>query len=216
MLNLALQKPDQPLKILCLGAHSDDIEIGCGATVLKLVEEYPKIEINWVVLSAEGVRRGEAEASAQAFLGRHKRRNVIIEDFRGSYFPYQGEALKDQFETLKEIRPDLVFTHYRHDLHQDHRIVNELTWNTFRNQRVLEYEIPKFDGDLGVPNFFVPVKRAHVATKSRHLLKHFKSQTTKHWFTDELFRSLPRIRGMECNSPTQFAEAYYARKLVLA
>ena len=207
---------DQLQRVLFLGAHSDDIEIGCGATVLKLVEEYPKIEINWVVLSAEGVRRAEAEGSARAFLGRHKRCNVIIKDFRGSYFPYQGEALKDQFETLKEIKPDLVFTHYRHDLHQDHRIVNELTWNTFRNQRVLEYEIPKFDGDLGVPNFFVPVKRAHVAAKSRHLLRHFKSQTTKHWFTDELFRSLPRIRGMECNSPTQFAEAYYSRKLILA
>ena len=206
---------DQLRRVLFLGAHSDDIEIGCGATVLRLVEEHPDVEITWVVLSAEGVRRAEAEASAKAFLGRHKRRKVLIQDFRGSYFPYQGEALKSFLETLKSVQPDLVFTHYRHDLHQDHRIVNELTWNTFRSQRVLEYEIPKFDGDLGVPNFFVPVKRAHIAAKSRHLLKCFKSQTTKHWFTDELFRSLPRIRGMECNSPTQFAEAYYARKLLL-
>jgi LmbE family N-acetylglucosaminyl deacetylase len=207
---------DQLRRVLFMGAHSDDIEIGCGATVLKLVEEHPGVEIHWVVFSAEGVRRAEAEASAKAFLGRHKRRNVIIKDFRGSYFPHQGERLKTFVETLKAIQPDLVFTHYRHDLHQDHRVVNELTWNTFRSQRVLEYEIPKFDGDLGVPNFFVPVKRAHIAAKSRHLLRCFKSQTSKHWFTDELFRSLPRIRGMECNSPTQFAEAYYARKLLLA
>ena len=206
---------DNLRRVLFLGAHSDDIEIGCGATVLRLVEEHPQVEITWVVLSAEGERRAEAEASARAFLGRHRRRNVIIQDFRGSYFPYQGEALKGFVETLKKVQPDLVFTHYRHDLHQDHRIVNELTWNTFRSQRVLEYEIPKFDGDLGVPNFFVPVKRAHIAAKSRHLLKCFKSQTSKHWFTDELFRALPRIRGMECNSPTRFAEAYYARKLVL-
>jgi LmbE family N-acetylglucosaminyl deacetylase len=207
---------DKLQRVLFLGAHSDDIEIGCGATVLRLVEEFPKIEITWVVLSAEGVRRAEAEASARAFLGGHKRRNVIIKDFRGSYFPYQGERLKTFVETLKAAQPDLVFTHYRHDLHQDHRVVNELTWNTFRSQRVLEYEIPKFDGDLGVPNFFVPVKRAHIAAKSRHLLRCFKSQASKHWFTDELFRALPRIRGMECNSPTRFAEAYYARKLSLA
>jgi LmbE family N-acetylglucosaminyl deacetylase len=141
---------------------------------------------------------------------------VLIQDFRGSFFPYQGEALKSYVETLKEVRPDIVFTHYRHDLHQDHRIVNELTWNTFRNQRIFEYEIPKFDGDLGVPNFFIPVKRAHVDRKSRLLLKHFASQRNKHWFTDELFRSLPRLRGMECATATNFAEAFYTRKLVLA
>ena len=206
---------DRLQRVLFLGAHSDDIEIGCGATVLRLVEEHPKIEITWVVLSAEGVRRGEAEASASAFLGKHRRRNIIIQDFRGSYFPHQGEAIKEFFETLKPLQPDLVFTHYRNDLHQDHRVVNELTGNTFRDHRVLEFEIPKFDGDLGVPNFFVPVSRRQIANKSKLLLRHFKSQSSKHWFTDELFRSLPRIRGMECNSPTRFAEAFYARKLSL-
>ncbi|HET9475035.1 MAG TPA: PIG-L deacetylase family protein [Steroidobacteraceae bacterium] len=202
-------------RVLFLGAHSDDIEIGCGATVLRLVEEHPKIEITWVVLSAEDVRRGEAEASAGAFLGKHRRRNIIIQEFRGSYFPHQGAAIKEFFETLKPLQPDLVFTHYRDDLHQDHRVVNELTWNTFRDHRVLEFEIPKFDGDLGVPNFFVPVSRRQIANKSKLLLRHFKSQANKHWFTDELFRSLPRIRGMECNSPTRFAEGFYARKLSL-
>ncbi|HKU90458.1 MAG TPA: PIG-L deacetylase family protein [Steroidobacteraceae bacterium] len=207
---------ENPARVLFLGAHSDDIEIGCGATVLRLVEEFPQVEITWVVLSAENERRAEAEASAAAFLGKHRRRRVLIQDFRGSFFPYQGEALKSYVETLKEVRPDIVFTHYRHDLHQDHRIVNELTWNTFRNQRIFEYEIPKFDGDLGVPNFFIPVKRAHVDRKSRLLLKHFASQRNKHWFTDELFRSLPRLRGMECATATNFAEAFYTRKLVLA
>lgn len=207
---------DRLQRVLFIGAHSDDIEIGCGATVLRLVEEHPRVHVTWVVLSAEGVRRGEAEASARGFLGGHRRQRVIIGDFRGSYFPYQGEAIKEFFETLKDVRPDVVFTHYRHDLHQDHRVVNELTWNTFRSHRVFEYEIPKFDGDLGVPNFFVPVTRRQIATKSKLLLRHFKSQGGKHWFTDELFRALPRIRGMECNSPTRFAEAYFARKLSLA
>lgn len=207
---------DQPRRLLFLGAHSDDIEIGCGAAVLRLAEQFPQVEITWVVLSAEGVRRAEAEASARAFLAGHRRQRVIIGDFRGSYFPYQGEALKGFVETLKDVQPDVVFTHYRHDLHQDHRIVSELSWNTFRNQRIFEYEIPKYDGDLGVPNFFIPVKRAHVELKSRLLLKHFKSQTGKHWFTDELFRSLPRLRGMECAADSGFAEAFYARKLVLA
>lgn len=206
---------DKLKRILCLGAHSDDIEIGCGATLLKLTEENPGLEVMWVVFSAEGVRHAEAKASARAFLKKARKSNVLVQDFRGSFFPYQGEAIKAFFETLKRFRPDLVFTHYREDRHQDHRVVSDLTWNTFRDHVVLEYEIPKYDGDYGSPNFFVPVTKAHLGRKGKLLMTHFKSQSTKHWFTDELFMATPRIRGMECASPTLYAEAYYSRKMVL-
>jgi LmbE family N-acetylglucosaminyl deacetylase len=206
---------DKLQRALFVGAHADDIELGCGATVLKLTESRPDLEISWVVLSAEGERRAEAAASAKAFLRRAAKSRVVVSDFRGSFFPYQGEAIKSFFETLKAYRPEVVFTHYREDRHQDHRIVSELTWNTFRSHLVLEYEIPKYDGDMGVPNFFVPISKAHLERKCRHLRRHFKSQLGKHWFTDELFRATPRIRGMECDSPTRYAEAYYARKIRL-
>jgi len=138
-----------------------------------------------------------------------------VKDFRGSFFPYQGEAIKAFFETLKSFQPDVVFTHYRDDRHQDHRVLSDFAWNTFRNHVVLEYEIPKYDGDYGSPNFFVPVTKAQLQRKGKLLTTHFKSQSTKHWFTDELFLATPRIRGMECASPTQYAEAYYSRKMVL-
>lgn len=202
-------------RILFVGAHADDIEIGCGATVLRLVEQLPRAEFTWVVLSGEGVRKQEAQASADAFLAKAKRRRVVVEQFRTSFFPYDGERIKAFFETLKACRPDVVFTHYRQDLHQDHRVVSELTWNTFRSHLVLEYEIPKYDGDLGAPNFFVPVTEAQLARKCRLLREHFASQSTKHWFTDDLFRALPRLRGIECDSPDRYAEAFYARKVVL-
>jgi len=206
---------DKLKRILCLGAHSDDIEIGCGATLLKLTEEHPGLEIMWVVFSAEGVRNAEARASAKAFLKRTTKRHIQVEDFRGSFFPYQGEAIKAFFETLKPFQPDLVLTHYRDDRHQDHRVLSDLTWNTFRDHAILEYEIPKYDGDYGSPNIFVPVSKEQLRQKGRLLTTHFKSQSTKHWFTDELFLATPRIRGMECASPTQYAEAYYSRKMVL-
>jgi LmbE family N-acetylglucosaminyl deacetylase len=206
---------DNVKRVLLLGAHADDIELGCGATVLKLTDEHPHLEITWVVLSAEGARRAEARKSAKAFLRNAGKAQIVVEDFRGSYFPYQGEAIKAFFETLKPVAPDLILTHHRDDRHQDHRVVSELTWNTFRSHLILEYEIPKYDGDLGIPNFFVPVTRRQLERKSRFLLRYFKSQATKHWFADELFRALPRIRGMECNSSTQFAEAYFARKIRL-
>jgi LmbE family N-acetylglucosaminyl deacetylase len=201
-------------RVLCVGAHSDDIEIGCGGTLLKLLEEHRRLEILWVVFSAEGSRAAEARRSAKDFLRRSPRSRVLVEQFRGSFFPSQSEAIKEFFETLKSFQPEVVFTHYRDDRHQDHRVLSDLAWNTFRNHVILEYEIPKYDGDIGQPNFFVPVSEAHLRRKSALLLKHFKTQRGRHWFTDDLFLALPRLRGMESASPTRYAEAFYARKLV--
>jgi LmbE family N-acetylglucosaminyl deacetylase len=208
-------KFDKLKRLLCVGAHSDDIEIGCGGTILKLTEEHPGLELMWVVFSAEGVRNEEARDSAKAFLTKAARSHVLVKDFRGSFFPFQGEEIKQFFETLKSFQPDIVFTHYRDDRHQDHRVLSDLTWNTFRSHVILEYEIPKYDGDFGVPNFFVPVSEAHCRRKAQLLRKHFKSQANKHWFTEELFLATPRIRGMECDSPTRYAEAFYCRKIIL-
>ena len=203
-------------RLLCLGAHSDDIEIGCGGTLLTLLERNPNLEVMWVVFSAGGVRTKEANASARDFLRKARRPQVIVKDFRTSFFPMEEEPIKEFFETLKPFAPDVVFTHYRDDRHQDHRVLSNLAWNTFRSHVILEYEIPKYDGDIGVPNLFVPVSRANLQRKSRLLLKHFRSQSNKHWFTEELFMALPRLRGMECDSPSQFAEAFYCRKVQLA
>ena len=208
---------DKLMRVLCLGAHSDDIEIGCGATILKLAKERPGLEVVWVVFSAEGTRAAEARASAKEFLRAAGKSTVMVKDFRGSFFPFQGAEIKDCFEELKRgFQPDVVFTHYRDDRHQDHRVISDLTWNTYRSQVILEYEIPKYDGDFGVPNFFVPVTKAVLRTKTRCLRKYFVTQRSKHWFTDELFLATPRIRGMECDSPTRYAEAFYSRKLLLA
>lgn len=208
---------DKLKRVLCLGAHSDDIEIGCGATILKLIEEKPGLEIVWVVFSAEGARAGEARASAKEFLRNAGKSTVLVKDFRGSFFPFQGAEIKDSFEELKRsFQPDVVFTHYRDDRHQDHRVISDLTWNTYRSHVVLEYEIPKYDGDFGVPNFFVPVTKTALQKKIRCLQRHFVTQRSKHWFTDELFLATPRIRGMECDSPTTYAEAFYSRKMLLA
>jgi LmbE family N-acetylglucosaminyl deacetylase len=203
-------------RILCVGAHSDDIEIGCGGTVLKILAANPNVEIMWVVFSAEGVRAREATSSAKAFLGKSSNHVIVAKDFRTSYFPYQGEQIKEYFETLKSFNPDVIFTHYRDDRHQDHRVLSDLAWNTFRSHVILEYEVPKYDGDYGSPNFFVPVTEKHVKKKADLLCKFFQSQSNKHWFTPDLFMATPRIRGMECNSPTQFAEAFYSRKLVFS
>jgi len=202
-------------KVLCVGAHSDDIEIGCGATLLRLIREQPGLEILWVVLSGEGPRAAEARASARAFLKGALKSQVVVQNFRGSFFPFQGEAIKEFFETLKPFQPDVVFTHYRDDRHQDHRVLSDLAWNTFRSHLILEYEIPKYDGDLGQPNCFVPVTEAALRKKAALLLKHFPTQAGRHWFSEDLFMALPRLRGMECDSPTRFAEAFYARKLRL-
>jgi LmbE family N-acetylglucosaminyl deacetylase len=202
------------LKVLCLGAHSDDIEIGCGATVLRLQREHSAIEFHWVVLGAEGARANEARESAKTFLSGASASSVVLESFPNSFFPHHGAAIKKVFEDLKSrVDPDLVFTHCRDDLHQDHRVVSELTWNSFRSHLILEYEIPKYDGDIGAPNVFVPVTRELTDEKIRLVLEHFPSQADRHWFDGELFRSLMRMRGMECAG--EYAEAFTCRKLVL-
>jgi LmbE family N-acetylglucosaminyl deacetylase len=203
------------LRILCLGAHSDDIEIGCGGTVLKLLGESDSVSVYWVVLGASGEREEEARKSADVFLARAKERQVVINRFRDGFFPYVGYEIKEYFESLKGlVTPDVVFTHYRQDLHQDHRLVSDLTWNTFRNHLVLEYEIPKYDGDLGVPNFFVHLPRATASLKTQQLLRCFRTQAGRAWFTENTFLSLMRLRGVESNAPEEFAEAFHCRKIV--
>jgi len=203
-------------KILCLGAHCDDIEIGCGGTILRLIDEHPNLEICWVVWASEGERRREAKASADLFLKNVQEQKVVFHGYRDGFFPYIGGEIKETFQKLeKEFSPDLVFTHYRHDLHQDHRLISELTWNSFRDHLILEYEIPKYDGDLGSPNAFVPLEPAMCDRKIEYLLKSFKSQIGKYWFTEDTFLSMLRIRGMEARSATRYAEAFYCRKMNL-
>jgi LmbE family N-acetylglucosaminyl deacetylase len=203
-------------RILVLGSHSDDIEIGCGATLLALTRAQPDIEVTWVVLGADGVRADEARASAAAFLRSARRSEVIVHGFRDGFFPYVGAEVKDIFEGLKaRIDPDMIFTHTRHDLHQDHRLVCELTWNTWRDHLIVEYEIPKYDGDLGTPNVFVSVPQELAQEKADLIVGTFETQTVKHWFDRELFLGLMRVRGMEGRSPSGYAEAFTCRKLAL-
>jgi LmbE family N-acetylglucosaminyl deacetylase len=203
-------------RVLCLGAHSDDIEIGAGGTLLKLAARVPDLDICWVVFSAPGARAGEARHSADDFLAGVAQKNIKIGSFRESYFPSEWPSIKDWFEQIRtEIDPDIVFTHYREDRHQDHRVLSELAWNTFRNHLILEYEIPKYDGDLGRPNVFMPLSGEVCARKSELLLKHFKTQSSKHWFTSDTFEAMHRIRGIECASATGRAEAFYCRKMTL-
>jgi LmbE family N-acetylglucosaminyl deacetylase len=207
----------ESLSVLVLGCHSDDIEIGCGATLLSIAQHHPDAEVTWAVLSAEGERRDEATASARAFTEGTARLDLRLESFRDGYFPYHGAAVKDWFEDLKStVEPDVVFTHHGHDRHQDHRLVAELTWNTFRRHLILEYEVPKYDGDLGSPNVFVPLEAEVVARKMELLRGQFASQSARHWFDEEVFRALLRLRGMEAAPPTRYAEGFYARKLSLA
>ena len=210
------QDANDEISVLAIGAHSDDIEIGCGATLLQLIERYPSLTICWVVLSAHGERVGEAARSAEAFLAGLEHHRLILRDFKDGFFPYCGAEIKVFFEELKHIfTPDLILTHYGADRHQDHRVASELTWNTFRDHLILEYEIPKFDGDLGTPNVFVPLDEATCRRKVETLLEHFGSQRGKHWFTADLFYSLMRLRGMESHAPSRYAEAFYCRKSVL-
>jgi LmbE family N-acetylglucosaminyl deacetylase len=203
-------------RVLCLGAHSDDIEIGIGGTLLKLAEQAPDLEIWWVVFSAKGQRAEEASRSADAFLSGVARKQVKIGSFRESYFPSEWSAIKEWFEEIKSrFDPDVVFTHYRDDRHQDHRVLSDLAWNTFRNHLILEYEILKYDGDIGHPNVFVPVSEQLCTRKIELLMKHFQTQSTRHWFTSDTFEAMHRIRGIECVSPTGRAEAFYCRKMIL-
>jgi LmbE family N-acetylglucosaminyl deacetylase len=212
-LNLDSRK-DGAFNVLCLGAHSDDIEIGCGGAILRLAEEYPNCEFHWVVFSAIGTRELEARNAAQMFAGTHLK-GPTLKSFKDGFMPFAGAEVKTVFEELKTISPDLIFTHSRKDAHQDHRLLAELTWNTFRNHLILEYEIPKYDGDMGKPNVFMPITEDICRKKTSYLLEAFASQRNKHWFDERTFQSLMRLRGMECNAPSGYAEAFYCRKLVL-
>jgi LmbE family N-acetylglucosaminyl deacetylase len=211
-----IARSDRPPIILFLGAHCDDIEIGCGGTILRIRESLPEAEIRWLIFSSNEVRRQEAIESADHFLGKGSQDSIRIESFRDGYLPYSGSQIKDVFEEFKrEVSPDLIFTHYRHDRHQDHRLVNELTWNTWRNHTILEYEIPKYDGDMGQPNVFIPISPEQVERKVKIVLEVFGSQASKDWFDADTLRALLRLRGVESNAPNRYAEAFYAPKLVL-
>jgi LmbE family N-acetylglucosaminyl deacetylase len=216
VLQFPLAEAPRLRRVLALGSHSDDIEIGCGATLLALSRARPEVEVTWVVLGAEGEREREARASAEAFMGAATHTEVVVHGFRDGFLPYIGGEVKDVFEELKSrLEPDLILTHARQDLHQDHRLVCELTWNTWRDHLILEYEIPKYDGDLGIPNVFVPVPEEIAREKVSLVLEAFKSQTEKHWFDEQLFLGLMRVRGMEGRSPSGYAEAFTCRKLSL-
>jgi LmbE family N-acetylglucosaminyl deacetylase len=202
--------------ILCLGAHADDIEIGCGGTLLQLAEQYPGCVFHWVVFSASGVREAEARRAAALFVAPTALRGPLLQTFPDGCMPFVGAKVKAVFEELKHtVSPDMIFTHNRRDAHQDHRLIAELTWQTFRDHLILEYEIPKYDGDLGQPSVFVPLPSAVYQKKVHCLMQAFQSQHPKRWFEEQTFLALMRLRGMECNAPSGYAEAFYCRKLVL-
>jgi len=213
MLNFSL---DSARRILCLGAHADDIEIGAGGALLELAEKHSDLQVCWVVFSAPGERSAEAQASANDFLSAVPNREIKIGSFTESYFPNEWPFIKDWFEEIKrQFDPEIIFTHYRDDRHQDHRVLSDLAWNTFRNHLILEYEILKYDGDLGQPNVFIPLSEELASRKINLLMQHFRTQSKKHWFTRDTFEAMLRIRGIECVSDTGRAEAFYCRKLVL-
>ena len=216
MINLGLDAGSKrALEVLCLGCHSDDIEIGCGGTILRLAQQYPDCRLHWVVFSAIGVRETEARRAVELF-GGTRVKTLVLKTFQDGFMPYVGAKVKEVYEQeLKQIRPDLIFTHNGKDAHQDHRLISELTWNTFRDHLILEYEIPKYDGDLGRPSVFVPLDAESCQKKVRYIMDAFQSQRTKTWFEPETFLALMRLRGMECNAPSGYAEAFYCRKMVI-
>jgi len=204
-----------PFNLLCLGAHSDDIEIGCGGTVLRIAAEVPGLTVRWIVFSGTKERVSEAYNSAAAVLENVAEKQIEVLEFRDGYFPTQRADIKDYFEAVKrDFDPALILTHRQDDAHQDHRLLAELTFNTFRNHLVFEYEIPKYDGDLGNPNFFVPLTRNQLQQKIDNISHHFASQRDRSWFVEETFEALARLRGIGCNAPEGVAEAFYARKIV--
>jgi LmbE family N-acetylglucosaminyl deacetylase len=213
-LDLGSSRSD-PLEVLCIGAHSDDIEIGCGGTLLHLKETRSRLKFHWVVFTAAGVRGQEASKAAELFTAGCER-EIVLKDYRDGFLPYTGSDVKNSFEEIKRrVNPDIVFTHWRGDAHQDHRLLSELTWNTFRDHLILEYEVPKYDGDMGRPNLFVPLKAPLYERKIENLFEAFQSQQAKRWFDRETFLGLMRIRGMESNSPSGYAEAFHCRKIEL-
>ena len=207
---------DAASRVLLLGAHPDDIELGCGGTMLTLARRRPDLHVRWVVLSGTPERADEARASAGAFLDGVADVEVVVHDFTDRFFPSEYRGLKQTVAAAgRDFAPDIVFTHQRGDLHQDHRLVSELTLNAFRDHLILEYEIPKYDGDLGQPNVYVTLDRDAVHDKSTLLRKHYPSQHERDWFDEETFRAILRLRGVECHAAGGFAEAFYGRKLRL-
>jgi LmbE family N-acetylglucosaminyl deacetylase len=202
------------LKILCFGAHPDDIEIGCGGTILHLIDNY-NVEIFWIVLSGNEERKKEANKSANLFLNKSSMIEVKHKNFRENYFPQMGMELKNYFNTQKKIAPDIIFTHYRNDIHQDHRLISEYTLNTFRDNIILEYEIPKYDGDLSNPNVYFQLNKKICENKINYILSSFKTQEKKDWFDKETFWSILRLRGLESKSPSKYAEAFHVKKMCL-
>ncbi len=217
MLSLMLGLPPRgPVSLLCLGAHSDDLEIGCGGALLRLIGERRRVAVTWVVFSGDARRAREARASAARLMRGAAALTVEVAAFRDGFFPFEGAALKERFEQIaRGSEFDLIFTHRGDDAHQDHRMVSSLTWNTFRDSLILEYEIPKYDGDLGQPNVFVPLPSAIRRRKVRHLMSAFPTQRGKRWYTPSTFEGLMRLRGIECAAPDGYAEGFYARKLLL-
>lgn len=213
---ICAKEPGARLKVLCLGAHSDDIEIGCAGTILQLIREHANIEFYWVVFGANvKERRQEAVKSAEALLKKVEKKSIVVKAFEDTCFPFAGKEIKAFFQEIKaSFQPDLIFTHYRHDLHQDHRVVCEFTWNTFRDHLILEYEIPKYDGDIGRPNFFSPISDSTAKEKISHLMSNFNTQHSRSWFTEETFQALLCLRGMESGGQERYAEAFYCRKLL--
>lgn len=216
MLPLHLEKAAaEGMSLLCLGAHCDDIEIGCGGTLLHLKAAFPRLKFHWVVFSASGVRGREAAKAADLFTAGCEK-EILLKEFRDGFLPYRGGEVKELFEEVKsQVKPDLIFTHWQGDAHQDHRLISELTWNTFRNHLILEYEIPKYDGDMGRPNLFVPLEAPLYENKVDYLFQAFESQLSKRWFDRETFLGLMRLRGMESNSPSGYAEGFHARKVLM-
>lgn len=215
MLNFDVNPRNRPLRLLCIGAHSDDLEIGCSGTVLEWLTRYSRVEVDWVVLSAPGDRAAEARNSAAALLRRAARKSIVLHAVRDGYFPAHVGEVKDLFTALTaRVAPDVVFTHTLDDRHQDHRLVAELTWQSFRDHLILEYEIPKYEGDLGKPAFYVPLSSASARRKIAGLMRHFPSQHAKDWFRPENFSAIMRLRGLECRAPAGNAEAFVARKIV--
>lgn len=216
MLGLTLQ-PKERYSVICLGAHCDDIEIGCGGTLRQLIRKFgDRLDVRWVIFSATDEREHEARKAAEKLLRGSGSYAVSVHRFRDGFFPAVWGDIKERFEALKEgPAPDIVFSHCRHDQHQDHRTVCDLTWNTFRDHLVLEYEIPKYDGDLSRPNLFVPLDPEVCREKVDVIMGCYASQHSKHWLTSDTLMGLMRLRGVECASPSGMAEAFYGRKLIL-
>lgn len=216
MLPLKFGSLGRPPVVLCIGAHCDDIEIGCGATLTHWASEYPGALFHWAVFSGDAVRQSESRAAAAGLLAGALAPQLRFFEFRDGFFPAHGREIKERFEELKaQLRPDVILTHYLEDRHQDHEMLANLTWNTFRSHLILEYEIPKYEGDLGHPNVYVPLTKPELDRKVSSLMESFESQRQRAWFTEDTFRALARLRGMECAAPSGYAEAFHARKLCM-